>query len=173
MWFLPQKTSFPIGIVGWKLEYIKQCIPTLLPGCLRINWRLATIVAHLFVSFLRLLLSCASLIAYLYVSPVHSLVLSYHCFLCLPRFLFPSMIWARGLPLKRGTWPTYPTFRLTTFPRSSLVMFSSSRMLRFVLKRCISAKFSFCVIAQYCKIWETTFPKAYFNKHWLNVADYQ
>ncbi len=34
-------------------------------------------------------------------------------------------------------------------------------------------KFSLCVIAQYPKIWRTTFPKEFFDEIWLKLADYQ
>ena len=93
------------GVVLWR-TFVSTLFATLLknhgnpwlPGYLRHNWRLTTIVAHLFVNFLQLLLSCASLLTSLYANPlVHSLMLSNHCILLLsasPCFLLLSLRWS-------------------------------------------------------------------------------
>ena len=101
------------------------------------EWWLATTDVHRLISPLHLTRSWASLLHLVYDNPVHSLMLSHHCFLCLPLFLlpssWPSMMWdASGLPLPRRMWPKYLSFRLMTLPRSSRLTFNSIKILRLV-----------------------------------------
>ena len=54
--------------------------------------------------------------------PVHSLILSSHCFFCLPLFLFPftvpcRIVFAKSKDLE--TWPNHLSFRFLTRVRSS------------------------------------------------------